>query len=223
MFVSIIGIIAIIMYIKTEIDDSKKSQMDAEKDRQIAQQQEHIQQRELERKYRKIKEKELQELFPPRKYKDGLGITLQSVQSALQNVAQQNDIPLAFSFDQVTSGLLGGADNCLVLYHPEHPKDYFSIAIRIKYQGKYAFVSADAFGASKLMKAEAIRKRFNVAAKEGIHSYDSYGSAFVGVSMVGAGVLGIRHLVKGKSDKEKMEIEQQWYSIIYDILNEIIS
>lgn len=172
-----------------------------------------------------IKEKELQEFLPQRKYKDGLEITLQSLQSALQNVAQQSDIPLAFSFDQVKSGLLGAADDCLVLYHPEHPKDYFSIAIRIKYQGKYAFVSADIFGTSKLMKAEAFRKQLNVVAKEGINyqGYNPLQSAVAGASIVGAGVAGIRHLVKGKSDKEKMEIEQQWYSIICDILNEVIS
>lgn len=172
-----------------------------------------------------IREKELQELRPQTKYKDGLEITLQSIQSALQSAAQQNNIPLAFGFDQVKSGLLGGAEDCLVLYHPEHPKDYFSIAIRIKYQGKYAFVSVDTFGISKLMKAEVVRKQLNATAKEGLnyHGYNPLQSAVKGASIVGAGVVGIRHLVKGKSDKENMEIEQQWYSIICDILDEVIS
>ncbi|MEI3362386.1 MAG: hypothetical protein V8R75_07345 [Oscillospiraceae bacterium] len=42
-------------------------------------------------------------------------------------------------------------------------------------------------------------------------------------AIVGAGIAGVRHLIKGKSDKEKMEAEQQWYTIICDMLDTVIS
>ncbi len=172
-----------------------------------------------------IKEKDLQELRPQIRYKDGQSITLQNIQGALQRGAETAGVPIAFQMDQVRSGLLGGSEDCLVVYHPEHPKDYFSVAVRIKRQGNYAFVSADSFGTSKLMKAEAVRKQLNETAKAGVNyrGYNPLENAAAGAAIIGAGVAGVRHLIKGKSDKEKMEQEQQWYTIICDILDEVIS
>ena len=145
-----------------------------------------------------IKEKELQEFRPQIRYQDGQDITLQAIQSLLQGEAQQAGIPIAFRLDQVRGGLFGGAEACLVLYHPEHQNDYFSVAVR---------------------------KQFNAAAKEGIHyrGYNPLENAAAGAAIVGAGIAGVRHLIKGKSDKEKMEAEQQWYTIICDMLDTVIS
>lgn len=116
------------------------------------------------------------------------------------------------------------------MYHPEHQKDYFSIAIRVTYQGNDTFVTADCFGVSKLMKAEAVRKEINGLAKlswqragDPHKDYNVLNDAAAGAAFVGAGIVGIRHLVKGKSDKEKLEIEQQWYTSICGLLNEICS
>ena len=72
-----------------------------------------------------IKEKELQEFRPQIRYQDGQDITLQAIQSLLQGEAQQAGIPIAFRLDQVRGGLFGGAEDCLVLYHPEHQKTIF--------------------------------------------------------------------------------------------------
>lgn len=173
-----------------------------------------------------LKEKDLQELRPDVRYKNGKDITLNTIQGALANAAQPLEIPIAFRLDQVKSGLLSSsAEDCLVVYHPEHQKDYFSIAIRVKYQGSYAFISTSTFGMSKRMKSEALRKELNNAAKEGIkyRGYNPLQSAAAGASMLGAGAMGIRHLIKGKSDKEQLEIEQQWYAIVNDLLDDIIS
>lgn len=157
-------------------------------------------------------------------YKDGESVTLQAIQDKLNETAQQYNIPIAFRSEQISSGLFGGGENCLVVYHPEHLRDYYSIAVRVKYQGSVAFVSIDSFGVSKLTNMEAIRKQFNAAAKEGInyHGYNPLEHAVAGASLVAAGIIGARHLVKGKSDKEKMEAEQQWYTIICDIFDEIL-
>lgn len=173
-----------------------------------------------------IQEKDLQELRPQAKYENGKNITLHTIQAAASKAAQERDIPVAFYTDQVKSGGFGGSvENCLILYHPDHPKDYFSISVRIKYQEDYAFISMDTLGVSKLMKAEAIRKQINATAKEGINyrGYNLIERAAGGAAIVGAGIVGVRHLVKGKSDKEKLEVEQEWYSIVCNLLNEIFA
>lgn len=172
-----------------------------------------------------IKEKELCELRPQVKYQNGQGITLDAVRSTLSVAAQQSEIPIAFSMDQVkTGGLLGSAEECLVISHPDHQKDYFSIVVRVKHQGTFAFVNTDSYGVSKLMKSEAIRQQINASAKEsfnrvGTNDYSVINAAASGASFVAAGVEGVRHLIKGKSDKEKMEAEKQWYAIICDFLS----
>lgn len=173
-----------------------------------------------------IREKDLQELRTIQKIKNGRSITLQAIQDAMCQAAQQVDIPLTFHSDHVKAGaLLNRSEDCLVLYHPEHQNDYFSIVVRVKRQGDYAFVSIDTAGISKLMKAEVIRKQINATAKEGINyrGYNPLENAAAGAAIVSAGIVGIRHLVKGRSDKEKLEIEQQWYSIVCDLLDRILS
>ncbi len=177
-----------------------------------------------------IKAQELQELRPQVCCEDGQDITLQTIQSKLNEAAQENEIPIAFRYDQVRSGLLGGGQECLVIYHPEHLKDYFSIAVQVKRQGKVALISIDSFGTSKLMKAEAVRKQILSAAKVGwdragdAHKdYNVLNDAASSAAFMGAAAVGIRHLVKGKSDKEKMEHEQQWYTIICNLLDRIFS
>lgn len=79
-----------------------------------------------------IKEKELREMRPQIRYKDGLEVTLQSVQEALLEAAGQVGLPVAFYTDQVKyGGMIGGStEDCIVLYHPEHQKDYFKVCIR---------------------------------------------------------------------------------------------
>ncbi|WP_317348925.1 hypothetical protein, partial [Pusillibacter faecalis] len=91
--------------------------------------------------------------------------------------------------------------------------------------GNNSFVADERFGTSKRRKAEGVRKQVNAAAKEGIHyrGYNPLENAAAGAAIVGAGITGVRHLIKGKSDKEKMEAEQQWYTIICDMLDTVIS
>lgn len=172
-----------------------------------------------------LKEKELQEMRPTVQYKDGQNITLQSIRSALKNYLDSGNIAVAFDTEQIKrGGVLGGhTEDCLVVYHPEHRKDYFSFAVTVKNQGTYAFVSVSSFGVSKLMNLEAARKQVNAAAKEGANyrGYNPLQNAAAGASFIAAGIMGVRHLAKGKSDKENMEIEQQWYSIICSAFDEI--
>ena len=57
-----------------------------------------------------IKEKDLREMRPQVRFAQGQNIDLSVVQSALQQNADENGIPVAFSRDQVKyGGLIGGA------------------------------------------------------------------------------------------------------------------
>ena len=73
-----------------------------------------------------IKADTLREFRPSVRYKDGSGITLQTVQSAIKDAAQSMGIPVAFYAEQVKSGGLfnSSVEDCIVTYHPEHQNDY---------------------------------------------------------------------------------------------------
>jgi len=162
-----------------------------------------------------IKEKDLREMRPAVRYQNGQDITLKTVQEALQHCAQQHGIPVAFYADEIKyGGLIGGSvGECIVLYHPEHEKDYFKVAIRVTHQGNYALVSVNDFGTSKLMGNEGSKEYLKDTLRHGS------GAEKAG-ALIGA---GIRMMVKGGSNKQKLEEEQMWYGIVIDIFDEIVS
>ena len=159
-----------------------------------------------------IKEAELREFRPVIRYQDGEGITLQAVQAAISDCAMELGIPVAFYPDQVKSGGLfnSGKDDCIVMYHPEHEKDYFKFCIRVMREGSYAFVSVNDFGQSKQMgKANAAEYAKQDRAGKPL-SYK------IG-SMIGQAVRTIG------SNKAKLAEEDNYYTCIMDIFDEIIS
>ncbi len=159
-----------------------------------------------------IKANDLREFRPTIRYKDGNGITLQAVQDALKDCAQNIGVPVAFYADQVKSGGLIGKtiEDCVVLYHPEHQNDYFKFCIRVKYEGSYAFISVNDFGQSKQM-AKADRAEFAKQDRKGKSMSYKVGS------MIGQGIANI-----GKN-KQKLEEEQMYYQCVFDIFDEIIA
>ena len=152
-----------------------------------------------------IKADELREFRPQVRYQNGEGITLSTVQEAIKDCAMKMGIPVAFRGDQVKSGGLfnSSVEDCLVMYHPEHERDYFKFCIRVKRQGVYAFVSINDFGQSKQMNYKADRKGQSMSYKVG--------------SMIGQGIMTI-----GKS-KAKLEEENMYYQCVFDIFDEIVS
>lgn len=81
-----------------------------------------------------IKDTELREFRPTVRYQGGEGITLQTVQEAIADCAEKFGIPVAFASDQVKSGGLfnSSVEDCIVMYHPEHERDYFKFCIRLE-------------------------------------------------------------------------------------------
>lgn len=159
-----------------------------------------------------IKADNLREFRPTVRYKDGNGITLQTVQEAIHHCAQNMGIPVAFRADQVKSGGLfnSSVDDCIVMYHPEHPNDYFNFCVRVSKQGTYAFVAINDFGQSKQMN-KANTADFMKNDRKGKDMSYKIGS------MIGQ---GLRTL--GNS-KQKLEEENNYYQCIFDIFDEIVS
>lgn len=158
-----------------------------------------------------IKIDELREFRPDVRYKDGSAITLQTVQNAIAEYAQNIGLQVAFYADQVKSGSLLNktVEDCIVLYHPDHTNDYFKFCIRVNRQGSYAFISVMDFGTSKQLKkagqAEAYRE-----------SRKGQSMSFKIGSLIGQGITSI-----GRS-KSKLEEEQNYYACIIDIFDEIL-
>ena len=159
-----------------------------------------------------IKIDELREFRPDVYYKDGTDVTLQSVQAAIMRYAQDRGIPIAAYTDQVKSGniLNKSIEDCIVLYHPEHRSDYFKFCVRVKHQGNYAFVSIMDFGTSKQMKKAGQTEAYK-------ESRQGQSLSFKIGSLIGQGLVSI-----GKS-KTKLEEEQNYYTCITDIFDEIIA
>lgn len=159
-----------------------------------------------------IKADELREFRPQVRYPDGEGITLSTVQEAIKDCAMKMGIPVAFKGDQVKSGGIfnGTIEDCVVMYHPEHEKDYFRFCIRVQHQGVYAFVTINDFGQSKQIAKANYAEGYKNDRQGKDLSYK------IG-SVIGQGVMTL-----GKS-KAKLEEEQRYYQCITDILDEIVS
>lgn len=148
-----------------------------------------------------IKADNLRKFHPGVRIKNGSGITLSAVQTAVEKGAEDIGIPVAFYDDQVKSGGLfnSSVEDCIVMYHPDHERDYFKFCIRVGRQGNYAFVSVNNFGESKQIA------KANYAEN----------SKREGGPMLDRLVMTI-----GRS-KQKLEEEQMYYQCIFDIFDEI--
>ncbi len=165
-----------------------------------------------------LKEKELTQTREVR-VPNGQGITLSQVRNALQNEADANGLPIAFASDQIKfGGLIGGStEDCLVVYHPDHQRDYFNTAVRLKHQGNYAFLTVYDFGTSRLLGNAATAQYTKDAVKNAFHG----GSKAEAVgALVGK---GLRTLFKGGSNKQKQEEEENWYVMLNDIFDNIFA
>ena len=137
--------------------------------------------------------------FIPR-YKFGAGdgnkLTLDLVQRLFQAKADENGIPVAFYHDTLSTGGLFNrqSEDVLVLYNPEHEKDYIHFLIRITRQGNYAFLDVFKVGGSK---------NFSMSNKAG-------NSMAVSLLNLATGL------------KNKLESEENYYDILSDCMNDAL-
>lgn len=150
-------------------------------------------------------------------YKNGGDVTLEVIQKLLADYAAKMEVPVAFRNEQVKSGGLFNSktDDCLVVYHPEHAKDYFNFCILIQRQGAYAFVSVSEFGQSKQMDKAYRSELSKQGMKDYIHSKDSYATGQAIGKAIGGALGSI-----GKS-KNKLEAEKMYYQCLEDVFIEV--
>lgn len=167
-----------------------------------------------------VKENELREFRPQIQYRNGDSVTLEAVQQALANAAEKAGVAVAFRNDQLKyGGLLNAkAEPCIVLYHPEHEKDYYQFCIRVHKEGEDAIVSVNEIGESTQMNKEY---RSEIA-KQGVKSYihaDSGDYNTMGRS-IGAAIGGALGSI-GKS-KKKLEVEKGYYQQLIQLFDAVI-
>lgn len=154
-----------------------------------------------------LKEKDMEDFHKTTYVDDEAGVTsLDTVQSAIEQVAGDMGIPVAFSRDQVKGGGLFNktVDDCIVLYHPDHKRDYYNFCVYLSRQGNRVFIYTKVFGHSKQFKKEA-RSEAAKANRQGKELAYQLGS------VIGSGIRNI-----GKSQK-KLEEEQEYYDTLDEV------
>lgn len=136
------------------------------------------------------------EWIPQVRFPNGNNVNLMTVRNAIQEEADENGIPVAFSDDQLKVGGLFSKqmEDVLVMYNPDHATDYLRFVIRIQHMGKYAFMHVYNMGGSKNYRNS------NTAAA---------GGAMGTITKIG-GLLG--------GANAKLQAEEQYYTILADVL-----
>ena len=134
------------------------------------------------------------------RFADAQGVNLLNFQDVLQEECDANGIPVAFHSDILKTGSLLNkqAEDILIIYNPEHPKDYFNFLVRITYQGKYAFLDVFTVGQSK-----------------------NYSHARPGSNLATSMTKKLINAASGH--KEKLQQEEDYYTILSDCIQRTIS
>ena len=132
-------------------------------------------------------------------------VSVREFEKPLREKAEEYGIPLRVTYDQIKSGgLLNSATtDCICLFQPNHERDYFKFIIYVESTGNLSDVRFGYTGTSQASKDLAM---YEYNKKKG--------------SLSGMAFNSIKNVVKGSAQKEKDE--NQYYSIINDILNETI-
>ena len=97
-------------------------------------------------------------------------INLDIIRNAIQNTAAPYGVPVTFAYDQLkVGGLLNSQTHpCLIIFHPDHVRDYFKFVISMHQNSGMVFINCGTFGQSKNMNRLAARKQAGAAMKMGI-------------------------------------------------------
>ncbi len=180
-----------------------------------------------------ISAKELEKLYGIR-YTDAEGLTLEYIQKAIFEKAEEYGLELAILNEEVSYGVFSGTKPCLVLSHPTQKSDYYMYAITLAPQGKTCVVEVSVFGRSVQMSKEDFANNTHIftgnntrGAVVGALRGGALGVGFaVGSMAAGVGKAGIKALAKGINaltrDPQALEKEKGWYDLLNAILEEVI-
>ncbi|MBQ9346578.1 MAG: hypothetical protein IJT94_04445 [Oscillibacter sp.] len=158
-----------------------------------------------------IRADELQEFRPQVRYENPKGLNLGLLQNTIRRSAEGLGIFVAFRDDQVKSGGIFNStiDDCVVMYHPDHERDYFKFCIRVKQQGIYTYVIVNVCGQSTQMRKQNVTD-FAREDREGKELSYQIGS-FIGQTLFSLG-----------KNKQKLEDEIRYYQVVTEIFDELI-
>lgn len=137
------------------------------------------------------------EWMPQIRFPNGNDVNLATIREAIQEQADENGIPVAFSEDQLKVGGLFSSEreDILIMYNPQHSYDYLRFLIRVMHQGKYAFMHVYNLGGSKNFGND------NAAAA---------GSMFKKITNAVGG------------HQAKLQAEENYYTILRDCLENVV-
>ena len=171
-----------------------------------------------------IKAKDMRELQKPCMYKNGNEITLEIIAKAIAAEAEEICIPVAFEYGRINNGgaLLKELLDCLIVFHPDHKKDYYNLAISLRRQGNATIVYANDFGISKNSKKLAHKENAKSQVSGGWKQYwePKNNSSTLVNGLIGGAIGAIQGF---GGSKAKQEEENMYYTILLDIIKRVIS
>lgn len=149
------------------------------------------------------------------KCEKGEKITLLELRGRVKEAAEEFGIPVSFGEDQIQSGGLFSktVQDCMTMFHPEHPNDYFRNAFTVRNQGNMYYVSVYYYGTSKQIKSAAVAANAKDSLTHGL--LGGGGALAVGGAIVG----GLRSL---GGNKQKLQEEQDYYHALARVFDEAL-
>ena len=98
---------------------------------------------------------ELKEIHPVVCYSPkGDTVTFEAIKSLINKTAKEHGIPIAFDYDEVSSGDVDSViiEDSLVVFHPNHRNDFYNIVFRIRREDDKAFIIKSEYGKSALLE-----------------------------------------------------------------------
>ena len=158
-----------------------------------------------------LKEKELSEFRTPIHVGDATGLSLEQLKLDLEDCSQEMGIPASFEIGQVKTGNVFNSEqeDCIIMYHPQHEKDYYKFCFRLMWIGKSCKVWFYSFGRSKQL--------------EKMYAYDQAvkGAMDRGASASSARIMG-RLFVHGVKQR-KAEEEQMYYDTVNQVIDTVFT
>lgn len=174
-----------------------------------------------------IKLNDKDNLFETLTLPSGSEATLDEIQSRIQELAQQSELPVKLDMDETkTGGMFSDKEPVLTVSHPGHQKDYQKYAITLSRQYGTGVAKIYVFGTSKQGKKAALRD----VGKSGLKSSWQATDGFTMVNGVPVPTgKGMGNAVKGTASlvglamslggsKKKLEEEQLYYQILYSVI-----
>lgn len=178
-----------------------------------------------------IKLNEKEDLFETYTLSADDEVTLADIQSGIQELARQREIPVKLDMDEAKmGGMFSGKEPVLAVSHPDHQKDYQKYAIALSKQYGSLIAKVYVFGTSKQGRKVALREMGKNGLKESWQDDDFVmkgGAAVPTGKAVGNAAKGTASLVglamSLGGSKKKFEQEKTYYQFLFGVIEETLT